>query len=161
MEDTNIHINITADPLDPMIEHRALLGRDAANGAVVTFVGLMRDINVGDSVTEMTLEHYPGMTESALREIADEAQHRWALQAIRIVHRVGALQPSDPIVFVGVSSAHRGEAFSACEFLMDYLKTRAPFWKRETLQDGRQRWVEARGSDDEAAARWAENQSRD
>ena len=155
MDDTVIHIAVTATPLDPMVEHGALMGRDAASGAVVTFVGLMRDSNVGDAVTAMTLEHYPGMTENALREIADEAQRRWPLQVVRIVHRVGDLLPGDPIVFVGVSSAHRGEAFSACEFLMDYLKTRAPFWKRETLQDGRQRWVDARASDSDAAARWS------
>jgi molybdopterin synthase catalytic subunit len=155
MMQTEIGIEVTQDPLDPQAESAALIGADPSIGAIVTFVGLMRDINEGDTVTGMTLEHYPGMTEKALRAIADEAAGRWALQAVRVVHRVGALQPTQPIVFVAVASAHRRDAFQACEFLMDYLKTRAPFWKRETLSDGRERWVDAREGDSEAAERWS------
>jgi molybdopterin synthase catalytic subunit len=155
MTETAISIEVTQDPLDPHAEGAALTGADPSVGAVVTFVGLMRDINEGDTVSGMTLEHYPGMTEKALHAIADEAAARWALQAVRVVHRVGALQPTQPIVFVAVTSAHRRDAFQACEFLMDYLKTRAPFWKRETLSDGRERWVDAREGDSEAAERWS------
>jgi molybdopterin synthase catalytic subunit len=155
MMQTRISIEVTQDPLDPQAQSAALIGADPSTGAVVTFVGLMRDINEGDTVTGMTLEHYPGMTEKALRAIADEAAGRWTLQAVRVVHRVGALQPTQPIVFVAVASAHRRDAFQACEFLMDYLKTRAPFWKRETLGDGRERWVDAREGDSEAAERWS------
>lgn len=122
-------------------------------GAVATFLGVVRDRNEGDAVGRMILEHYPGMTERALEEICAEASSRWQLLDVRVVHRVGALAPGDPVVFVGVSSAHRGDAFAACEFVMDYLKTRAPFWKREETPDG-PRWVEARASDDDAAGRW-------
>jgi molybdopterin synthase catalytic subunit len=154
MGDPPISVELTAGALDPAQETAAFGLGDAAIGGIVTFVGRMRDRNDGDAVTGMTLEHYPGMTERALREIAEEAVHRWDLRAVRIVHRVGALVPGDPIVFVASASAHRRAAFEACEFLMDYLKTRAPFWKRETLADGRQRWVEARASDTEAAGRW-------
>lgn len=123
-------------------------------GAVATFIGVVRDRNDGDVVGRMTLEHYPGMTERALEEICDEAGARWSVIDMRVVHRVGPLEPGDPIVFVGVTSAHRGDAFAACEFIMDYLKTKAPFWKREETPDG-PRWVEARASDDKAAGRWA------
>lgn len=122
-------------------------------GAVVTFTGLVRDMNLGDGVTGLFLEHYPGMTEKSLTEIAEEAKQRWDLHTVLLTHRVGQLNPSDQIVYVGISSAHRGEAFSACEFIMDYLKTRAPFWKRENTADG-ERWVDARESDQEAAKRW-------
>ncbi|MBI1906306.1 MAG: molybdopterin synthase catalytic subunit MoaE [Rhodocyclales bacterium] len=137
-------------------EEIAALSRDQrAVGAVATFVGLVRDIHEGTGVSAMTLEHYPGMTERALEEIVAEARQRWKLEALRVVHRVGRLEPGDRIVFVGVASAHRGEAFAACEFVMDYLKTRAPFWKREETPEGA-RWVDARDSDDSAAARWNE-----
>ena len=122
-------------------------------GAVASFVGLVRDANDGSDVRAMTLEHYPGMTEKALEAICAEAHARWDLIDTVVIHRVGALRPGDRIVLVGVASAHRGEAFAACEFLMDYLKTRAPFWKREDTSGG-SRWVEARSSDDEAAGRW-------
>jgi molybdopterin synthase catalytic subunit len=122
-------------------------------GAVASFVGLVRDANDGSSVRGLTLEHYPGMTERALEDICAQADARWTLQGIVVIHRVGALVPGDRIVLVGVASPHRGEAFEACEFIMDYLKTRAPFWKREDTTDG-SRWVEARASDDTAAARW-------
>jgi molybdopterin synthase catalytic subunit len=122
-------------------------------GAVASFVGLVRDANDGREVRGMTLEHYPGMTERALEEICREAHSRWELLDTLVIHRVGPLEPGDRIVLVGVSSAHRGEAFAACEFIMDYLKTRAPFWKREETPEGG-RWVEAKTSDDEAAGRW-------
>jgi molybdopterin synthase catalytic subunit len=122
-------------------------------GAVASFVGLVRDANDGHSIHAMTLEHYPGMTEKALTAICAEAQARWELLETLVVHRVGALEPGDRIVLVGVSSAHRGDAFAACEFIMDYLKTRAPFWKKESTPQG-ERWVDARESDEAAAQRW-------
>lgn len=122
-------------------------------GAVASFVGLVRNLNEGSGVSAMTLEHYPGMTEKALDEIIQQARQRWSLLAVRVIHRVGRLEPADRIVFVGVASGHRGEAFAACEFIMDYLKTRAPFWKREETPTGA-RWVDARETDDSAAARW-------
>ena len=122
-------------------------------GAVATFIGYVRDLNEGTGVSRMTLEHYPGMTERALEDICGEALERWDLVDLRVVHRVGALDPGEAIVLVAVSSAHRGEAFAACEFVMDYLKTQAPFWKKEETPEG-SRWVEARSSDDDAAARW-------
>jgi molybdopterin synthase catalytic subunit len=123
-------------------------------GAIASFIGLVRDVNEGDAVAEMTLEHYPGMTERALEEIVAQAQSRWDIYDAVVVHRVGTLKPLDQIVLVVVASAHRGDAFSACEFLMDYLKTRAPFWKREKTPEGA-RWVDARQSDDVAAQRWS------
>ena len=122
-------------------------------GAVASFVGLVRDANDGSDVRGMTLEHYPGMTEKALEDICAQAHSRWDLLDTVVVHRVGALRPGDRIVLVGVASGHRGEAFAACEFIMDYLKTRAPFWKREDTPQG-PRWVDARASDDQAAGRW-------
>ena len=122
-------------------------------GAIVSFVGLMRDINEGDEVSALFLEHYPGMTEKALETIVAEARERWSLEAARVIHRIGEVAPEEPIVLVAVASSHRGEAFRACEFIIDYLKTRAPFWKKETTSEG-QRWVDARHSDDEAEARW-------
>ena len=122
-------------------------------GAIASFVGLARDLNEGSGVAAMTLEHYPGMTEKALAALVDDACSRWALLDVTVIHRVGRLLPGDPIVLVAVASQHRGEAFSACEFIMDYLKTQAPFWKKEETAEG-ERWVEARASDDAAAARW-------
>ena len=122
-------------------------------GAVAAFVGQVRDLNEGASVSAMTLEHYPGMTEKALQAIIAQAQSRWQLADALIVHRVGALQPLDQIVLVVVASAHRKDAFAACEFMMDYLKTEAPFWKKEQTPEGA-RWVEAKASDDEARHRW-------
>ncbi len=122
-------------------------------GAVASFVGLVRDANDGHAISGMTLEHYPGMTEKALEDICREAHDRWKLLDTLVIHRVGPLKPGERIVLVGVSSAHRGEAFAACEFIMDYLKTRAPFWKREDTPQG-SRWVDARASDDSAADRW-------
>ena len=122
-------------------------------GAIASFVGLARDMNEGSGVAAMTLEHYPGMTEKALGRLVEEAKSRWALLDVTVIHRIGRLLPGDPIVLVAVASSHRGEAFAACEFIMDYLKTQAPFWKKEETPAG-ERWVEARASDDAAAARW-------
>lgn len=122
-------------------------------GAIVSFIGLVRDINDGADVSTLTLEHYPEMTEKALQSIVDEAKQRWDVMDAVVIHRVGTLLPTDQIVLVAISSAHRQAAFSACEFIMDYLKTQAPFWKKETNNQGA-RWVEAKASDDEAKARW-------
>ena len=122
-------------------------------GAIASFVGLARDMNDGSDVAAMTLEHYPGMTEKALAALVEDAQSRWTLLDVTLIHRVGRLLPGDPIVLVAVAGSHRGEAFAACEFIMDYLKTRAPFWKKEETPEG-ERWVEARASDDAAAMRW-------
>ncbi|ORM67861.1 molybdenum cofactor biosynthesis protein MoaE [Pantoea wallisii] len=148
----NTRIRVGAEPFDVGQEY-ALLSTDNSDGAVVTFTGKVRNHNLGDSVAALTLEHYPGMTEKALAEIVAEARERWALQQVSVIHRVGELFPGDEIVFVGVSSAHRGSAFAATEFIMDYLKTRAPFWKREATAQG-DRWVDARDSDHQAAERW-------
>ena len=128
---------------------------DARVGAVAVFVGTVRDVNASARVGGLTLEHYPGMTEKALEAIVTEAKDRWDVLDALVIHRVGALRPADQIVLVAVTSAHRGDAFAACEFIMDYLKTRAPFWKKEATESGL-RWVEARASDDAAAARWDE-----
>ncbi len=144
---------VTSEPLDAAAVLARAHAHDGAVGAVAAFVGTMRDVNDGAAVAAMTLEHYPGMTEKALADIAEEAARRWPLRRVEIAHRVGPLAPTDVIVVVAVAAAHRGEAFAACEFVMDYLKTRAPFWKKERTADG-ERWVEARASDDEAAARW-------
>lgn len=122
-------------------------------GAVAAFVGLVRDMNVGSAVSGLTLEHYPAMTQKALQGIVAQAMQRWQIIDALVIHRVGHLQPMDQIVLVAVASAHRGEAFHACEFIMDYLKTQAPFWKQEQTPEGA-RWVEAKASDDSAAARW-------
>jgi len=122
-------------------------------GAVASFVGVVRDLNEGDAVAEMTLEHYPGMTERAIEAIVDEARGRWEVLDGLVVHRIGTLKPADQIVLVIVTSSHRGDAFAACEFIMDFLKTRAPFWKKEKTGRG-ERWVDARSSDDAAAERW-------
>jgi molybdopterin synthase catalytic subunit len=132
----------------------AELRRDNARiGALVCFVGLVRDLNEDDSVSEMTLEHYPGMTEKALAEIVAQARLRWEIADALIIHRIGALKPTDQIVLVATTSAHRHEAFASCEFIMDYLKTQAPFWKKEQTTQGA-RWVDARESDDTAKQRW-------
>jgi molybdopterin synthase catalytic subunit len=146
-------IQIQNEPLDIPALQAELWADNPAVGAVVTFVGLMRDMNEGESVEEMVLEHYPGMTERALEQIVAEAQERWSLLGVRVVHRVGELRPRDPIVLVAVAAAHRGEAFQACEFVIDYLKTRAPLWKKERDATG-ERWVEARDIDAEAERRW-------
>ena len=131
----------------------ARLRADPRVGAIACFIGVVRDLNDGDSVASMTLEHYPGMTEKALEGIVAQARQRWDFYEALVIHRVGELRPTDPIVLVIVTSAHRGEAFAACEFIMDYLKTEAPFWKKEATPTGT-RWVEARESDDAARERW-------
>jgi molybdopterin synthase catalytic subunit len=143
----------TAD-FDVGHELASLRGGDRRVGALAAFIGTVRDVNDDATVATLTLEHYPGMTEKALTAIVDEARSRWDIVDALVIHRVGALAPADQIVLVGVTSAHRGDAFAACEFIMDYLKTRAPFWKKEATPDG-VRWVDARASDDDAAARWS------
>lgn len=148
-----MQIRVQTDPFDLGQEVDALRAGRLDVGAVASFVGYARDINDGSGVTAMTLEHYPGMTEKALATLADEAAARWSLIDATIIHRVGRLLPGEPIVLVAVASRHRGDAFAACEYLMDALKTRAPFWKKEETADG-ERWVDARASDDAAAARW-------
>jgi molybdopterin synthase catalytic subunit len=150
-----IEIHIANEPFDPAAEQEHLWRGRPQVGAMVSFLGLMRDMNEGEAVTRMTLEHYPGMTEKALAAIAEEASRRWPVDRVRILHRVGSLRPEDPIVLVAVTSAHRGDAFRACEFLIDYLKMRAPFWKKETVPSG-DRWVATRRTDGEAARRWVE-----
>ena len=142
----------TAD-FDLTQEVAQLRHNDAGVGAVCAFVGTVRDRNDGSSVASLELEHYPGMTESSIQAMMSQAQARFDIRAARVIHRVGLLQPQDQIVLVAVTSAHRGESFQACEFLMDYLKTQAPFWKKEVTPEGA-RWVDARVSDDQALARW-------
>ena len=129
------------------------LRKNSSVGAVVTFLGTVRDLNDGKDVSGMTLEYYPGMTEKALTKIAKQALERWDIEDVTVIHRVGELSVTDQIVLVGISGKHRGEAFDACEFVIDYLKTEAPFWKKETLPEG-ERWVEARDSDETAKERW-------
>lgn len=146
-------VRVQQADFDVGAELTALRAGDTRVGALASFVGLVRDVNHGVGVSEMTLEHYPGMTEKALTAIVDEAKMRWEIYGALLIHRVGPLKPCDQIVLVAVTSAHRGEAFAACEFIMDYLKTRAPFWKREATAAGA-RWVDARDSDDSAAERW-------
>jgi molybdopterin synthase catalytic subunit len=148
-----VAVRIQTKDFDAGAEIATLRLNNPKIGAVASFIGVCRDANDGTAVTKMTLEHYPGMTEKALEKIAAEAKARWDLMEVLVVHRVGELKPTDQIVLVVVTGAHRGEAFSACEFIMDYLKTRAPFWKKEETPQGA-RWVEARSSDDEAAERW-------
>lgn len=142
----------TAD-FDVSAEIAALRRGDPKVGAVASFVGVVRDVNEGGAVKEMTLEHYPGMTEKAIEEIIVQARSRWNVLNVLVIHRVGQLKPMDQIVLVAVAGEHRGEAFAACEFIMDYLKTRAPFWKKEQTATSA-RWVEARETDDIAAERW-------
>lgn len=136
--------------------NRMRLGRPDT-GAVASFIGQVRDLNDGSNVSSMTLEHYPGMTEKALAAIVEQAKQRWDIFDALVIHRIGTLQPTEQIVLVVVSGAHRGEAFAACEFIMDYLKTEAPFWKKEQTAEG-ERWVESRSSDDQARARWTDKQ---
>ena len=145
-------ISVQVEDFDIAADY-ALLSKGSAAGAVVTFVGKVRDMNLGDHVVGLHLEHYPGMTEKALAEICDQAEQRWPLLNVRVIHRVGDLDIGDQIVSVGVSSAPRRAAFEACEFVMDYLKTKAPFWKKERTAHTT-RWVESRDSDHQAAERW-------
>ena len=146
-------VSIQTQDFDVSQELAALRAGDARVGAVCSFLGTVRERNDGSSVASMELEHYPGMTEKSISAMMDEAKKRFDIFAARVIHRVGLLHPEDQIVFVAVTSAHRGESFKACEFLMDYLKTQAPFWKKEVTSDGA-RWVDARVSDDQALARW-------
>ena len=148
-----MNVRIQTADFDVGAEIAALRSGNARIGAVATFIGVVRDVNDGAAVGEMTLEHYPGMTEKAIEEIIGQAQGRWGIYDALVIHRVGKLKPADQIVLVVVTSSHRGDAFAACEFIMDYLKTRAPFWKKEQAGAGA-RWVEARASDDTAAERW-------
>lgn len=149
----NMAVRVQTEDFDVGLEIRKLSQARKDTGAVVSFVGLVRDLNEGDDVSALTLEHYPGMTEKSLQAIIQQAQTRWDILDALIIHRVGTLQPSDQIVLVAVSSAHRGEAFATCEFMMDYLKTEAPFWKKETSSKG-ERWIEAKSADDAARDRW-------
>jgi len=146
-------VSIQTQDFDVSQELAALRAGDARVGAVCSFLGTVRERNDGSAVASMELEHYPGMTEKSISAMMDEAQKRFDIYAARVIHRVGLLHPEDQIVFVAVTSAHRGESFKACEFLMDYLKTQAPFWKKEVTPEGA-RWVDARVSDDQALARW-------
>lgn len=146
-------IRVQTQDFDLGAEVERLRAGDARVGAVVSFVGTVRDMNEGAGVSEMELEHYPGMTEKALEEIVAQAKARWNIYDALVIHRVGPLRPLDQIVLVAVTSAHRGEAFAACEFIMDYLKTQAPFWKKEQTAQGA-RWVDARVADDRAMAKW-------
>ncbi len=146
-------VRVQEQDFDVSAELAILRQRDARIGAIATFVGVVRDMNDGSGVSEMTLEHYPGMTEKALEAIVVEAKQRWNIFDALVIHRVGLLLPTDQIVLVAVSGTHRGETFAACEFIMDYLKTRAPFWKREVTPEGA-RWDDARETDDTAANRW-------
>jgi len=146
-------VRVQPEDFDCGAEISAIRRRDPRIGAIASFIGTVRDLNEGLGVATMTLEHYPGMTEKALASICEQARARWNLLETLVIHRVGTLRPTDQIVLVVAASAHRGEAFAACEFIMDYLKTEAPFWKKEATPQG-ERWVEARSADDEAAARW-------
>ena len=146
-------VSIQQADFDVGAEVRALRADDAGVGAVATFLGTVRDRGDVGAVQAMELEHYPGMTERAIESMVEQARSRFEIRGVRVIHRVGPLTRQDQIVFVAVSSAHRRDAFLACEFLMDYLKTQAPFWKKETTADGAQ-WVDARQADDAALARW-------
>ena len=153
--DCRIHIAVQEEDFSIEAEGRELQSLQNV-GALVTFSGLVREDHEGQKIDALFLEHYAGMTERSLEAIAREAASRWPLHAVTIIHRIGTLRPGEQIVFVGVSSAHRAAAFSACEFLMDYLKTRAPFWKKCMLA-GQSFWVEAKGSDSDAAERWRQD----
>ncbi len=143
-------IRVQTQDFDAGLEISQLRNARKDTGAVVSFIGQVRDVNEGDAVSQLTLEHYPGMTEKALEAIVSQAKCRWDIFDAVVIHRVGTLQPTDQIVLVAVSSAHRGEAFKACEFIMDYLKTEAPFWKKEVTNTG-ERWVEEKLTDDDCA----------
>jgi molybdopterin synthase catalytic subunit len=146
-------VRIQEHDFDISHELAVLRAGDARVGAIASFIGVVRDLNDASQVSTLTLEHYPGMTEKALTQIVDDAKRRWTIHDALVIHRVGALTPTDQIVLVAVTSVHRGDAFSACQFIMDFLKTRAPFWKKERTAEG-ERWVEARAGDEDAAARW-------
>ncbi len=147
-------VRVQTGDFDLTTEIAALRNQDPRVGAVVSFVGTVRDMNEGASVAEMELEHYPGMTEQSIEKIVDQARARWPLFGALVIHRVGPLQPMEQIVLVACTAAHRGDAFAACEFIIDYLKTEAPFWKKEQTPEGA-RWVDARATDDIALEKWA------
>ena len=149
-------ICIQEQDFNQQVEYERLRQKTSV-GAIVTFTGLVRDINQGEAVSDLALEHYPGMTEKSLQSIIEQAKQRWRIIDYTVVHRVGQLKVSDQIVFVGVASQHRGEAFAACEFIMDYLKTAAPFWKKETMENGETQWVDARETDQTALKKWQVN----
>jgi molybdopterin synthase catalytic subunit len=146
-------VRVQIEDFDAGLEISQLRNARKDTGAIVSFIGQVRDVNEGDTVSQLTLEHYPGMTEKALEAIVSQAQSRWDIFDALVIHRVGTLQPTDQIVIVSVSSAHRGEAFKACEFIMDYLKTEAPFWKKEVTSAG-EHWVEEKQTDEDARERW-------
>ncbi len=152
-------VRVQSEDFDLTAEVARLRANQPKVGAVVTFVGTVRDLNEGATVAEMELEHYPGMTEAALQDIVEQACTRWPLAGALVIHRVGPLLPQAQIVLVAVSAAHRGEAFAGCEFIIDYLKTAAPFWKKEQTPEGA-RWVDARSSDDVAMAKWAQQNNK-
>lgn len=149
-------VSIQTEDFDLSAEVAKLRASDKRVGAVCSFVGTVRDVNDGDAVSELELEHYPGMTEKSIEATIEAAFNRFDIYAVRVIHRVGKLQPMDQIVMVAVTSAHRGESFQACEFVMDYLKTQAPFWKKEQTPEASSaaRWVDARTSDDAALTKW-------
>jgi molybdopterin synthase catalytic subunit len=149
-------VSVQFEDFDLNTEHARLVSDDRGIGAVVAFIGRVRDLNLADDVVALELEHYPGMTEKTLTHIIAEASKRWSLQAARIVHRIGKMHPGDQIVLVLTASPHRGDAYEANTFIMDYLKTEAPFWKKEWTPEG-PRWIEARESDDQAAAKWEQS----
>jgi molybdopterin synthase catalytic subunit len=157
MSQANVRVVVQTEDFDLSDEIAKLRASDKRVGAVCSFVGTVRDINEGDQVSELELEHYPGMTEKSIEATIDAAFERFDIYAVRVIHRVGKLLPMDQIVMVAVTSAHRGESFQACEFVMDYLKTQAPFWKKEQTPEASSaaRWVDARASDDAALAKWA------
>ena len=146
-------VRVQAEDFDVAAEVAQLRAGNAGVGGIVTFVGTVRDLNEGADVAEMELEHYPGMTEQSIEAIIEQAKARWPIYGALVIHRIGLLKPTEQIVLVAVTSAHRGEAFAACEFIIDYLKTEAPFWKKEQTPDGA-RWVDARVSDDAALKKW-------
>ena len=150
---SDVRIAVQEQDFDQQAEYQWLSAPNSV-GATVIFVGKVRNLNLGDTVSSLYLEHYPAMTEKALKEIVEQAQTRWDIQRVCVIHRVGLLKTGDEIVLVGVSSAHRGDAYHANEFIMDYLKTRAPFWKKEQTEQG-ERWIEGRESDQQAAKKWS------
>lgn len=150
----NSEVSVQHQDFEHSNEYQALVADNKTDGAVVCFTGLVRDFNQGEQVLGLTLEHYPGMTEAALQKLAEEAANRWSLGRVRIIHRVGRLDLADQIVFVGVSSVHREAAFTACQFIMDQLKTRVPFWKKERTLSG-ERWVQSEVKDQQALTRWS------
>ena len=148
-------ISVQQQDFNQQVEYD-LLKCQTSIGAIVTFTGLVRDINQGQQISDLSLEHYPGMTEKCLVDIVEQAKQRWNIIASTVIHRVGQLAISDQIVYVGIASQHRGDAFAACEYIMDYLKTQAPFWKKETMADGETKWVDARESDQQSLVKWCD-----